>query len=239
MRYALAAFFVFAAAGCAYADTINGAEFFQLVPGNVWTLKNEQYPDRITTIRVVDMGGALTMHFQKNHPDTYHGAEGTNNKLVWYVTVGKLWIKAGNSFGSDAVGDAYPDDIRYDRTTGKEVWRIWLRSDERGLPACFLAPSRDFQVPSELTGHNSFFARNANGLEGWSQPGTWRVRWDLVESDVLRVRFDETYPDGTGVYEDWYLRRGFGLIGIRQYYDAARTQFRRGVASEILPTVAQ
>lgn len=213
---------------------VNGAEYFNLVPGTTWTLRNEQYPERITTITVEGegrqrRGGALTLVFRKNHQDTYHGA-GKNNNLIWYVTKGETWIKAGNSNGSDAVGDAFPDDIRYDRTTGERIWNIWLHSLSADLPACYLAPAGNFEVPSQRTGYYQYFAKYVpNGWTGWSAVGMWRVRWSMWQSDVLLVQFDETYPDGSGVYEDWYLRRGHGLIGIRQYTDASRETLKLSV----------
>jgi hypothetical protein len=213
--------------------TVNGAEFFQLVPGNVWGLKNDQFPDRITTVSVVrERDGAISMHFDKNHPDTYHGADGTNNNLIWFITQGRTWFHAGNSNGTDAVGDAFPDDIRVDRATGLEAWRIWLQSLTPNVPACFLLQVGDFAVPSETTGGFQYFARNAAGFEGWSAVGTWRVRWDLQDREVLRIRFDETYAEApeADVFEDWYLRRGHGLVAIQQWHDAARTQFRRRIS---------
>jgi hypothetical protein len=220
-------------AGRRHRTAINGAEFFQLVPGNVWVMKNDAFPERITTVSVVlDRDGPITMHFDKNHPDTYHGADGTNNNLIWFITPGPTWFHAGNSNGTDAVGDAFPDDIRIDRDTGLEAWRIWLRSLTPGVPACYLLPVDDFAVPSEKTASFQYFARSASGFEGWSAVGKWRVRWDLVEADVLRIRFDETYatlPE-TDIFEDWYLRRGHGLIAIQQWRDAARTQFRRRIS---------
>lgn len=213
---------------------INGAEFFQLVPGSVWTLRNEAFPDRVTTVSVRwTRGGTLAMHFDKNHPDTYHGGDGTNNNLTWFVTVGAQWIHAGNSNGDDAVGDAYPDDLRFSRDTGLEAWRIWLQSLTPGLPACFLAPSGDFTVPSEKTESYRYFARySPTGGESWSEVGTWRVRWDLVEPDVLRIRFDESYAalGDAGVFEDWFLRRSHGLIAIQQWHDTERTRFRRRIS---------
>src|SRR5262249_55085490 len=161
--------------------------------GNTWVLKNDEFPDRITTVRVVrDRDGPISMHFDKNHPDTYHGADGTNNNLIWFITQGPTWFHAGNSNGTDAVGDAHPDDIRSDRETGLEAWRIWLRSLTSGVPACYLLPMDAFAVPSEKTASFRYFARSASGFEGWSEVGTWHVRWDLVETDVLRIRFDET-----------------------------------------------
>jgi hypothetical protein len=222
-----------AAAQRRHRTTVNGAEFFQLVPGNVWVLKNEEFPERITTVSVVrERDGAIAMHFDKNHPDTYHGADGTNNNLIWFITQGPTWFHAGNSNGTDAVGDAYPDDIRIDRETGVEVWRIWLRSLTPGVPVSFLVQVGDFAVPSEKTGSFQYFARSASGFEGWSQVGTWRVRWDLADRELLRIRFDETYatfPE-SNIFEDWYLRRGHGLIAIQQWHDAARTQFRRRIS---------
>jgi hypothetical protein len=217
-----------------HRTSINGAEFFQLVPGNVWVLKNDEFPDRVTTVSVVrDQAGPITMRFDKNHPDTYHGADGTNNNLIWFITPGPTWFHAGNSNGTDAVGDAFPDDIRIDRATALEAWWIWLRSLTAGVPACFLLPVGDFAVPSEKTASYQYFARSAAGFEGWSAVGTWRVRWDLVENDVLRIRFDETYAlaPAADVFEDWYLLRGYGLIAIRQWRDAARTEFRRGISA--------
>jgi hypothetical protein len=213
--------------------TVNGAEFFQLVPGNAWVLKNEEFPDRITTVSVVrERDGAISMHFDKNHPDTYHGADGTNNNLIWFITQGRTWFHAGNSNGTDAVGDAFPDDIRVDRATGIEAWRIWLQSLTPNVPACFLLQVGDFAVPSETTGGFQYFARNAAGFEGWSAVGTWRVRWDLQDRELLRIRFDETYAEApeADVFEDWSLRRGHGLVAIQQWHDAARTQFRRRIS---------
>jgi len=217
--------------------SVVGAEYLPLEPGRVWVLSNEEHPERVTTVSVeLTKSGALTMNFRKNHPDTYHGADGTNNDLIWFVTDGPTWIHAGNSNGDDAVGDAYPDDIRVSRDTGLPVWYIWLRSLTPQVPACYLIPRGSFGVPSSAHSQTQYFARQlATGWEGWSAVGDWNVRWDLVGPELLRVRFDETYADGTGVYEDWYLRRGVGLVGIRQWFDAARTSFRRGVASEVIP----
>jgi hypothetical protein len=216
--------------------TINGAEFFQLVPGKTWTLKNVEYPERVTRISVEQTnGGPIVMRFEKNHPDTYHGADGTNNNLIWFVTQGAKWIRAGNSNGDDGVGDAYPDDIRVSRETGREVWRTWLQTLTPGVPACYLVPTGDFTVPSSKTASFRYYARNQEtGWEGYSLVGTWRVRWDLVTPDVLRIRFDESYAaqGGAGVFEDWYLRRGHGLIRIDQWYDSGRTQLRRGIAED-------
>src|SRR5262245_49426421 len=91
----------------ARSEVVDPLEYFQLVPGKVWTLRNAEYPERVTTISVKrTRGGALVMRFAKSHPDTYHGADGTNNDLIWFITVGPQWIHAGNSNGDDAVDDA-------------------------------------------------------------------------------------------------------------------------------------
>jgi hypothetical protein len=207
-----------------------GDEFFPHNPGRTWILRNEIYPERVTTISMILKDGALAMFFQKNHPDTYHGAEGTNNNLIWFLSDDRGWIYPGNTNGSES-----PDDIRVSRDTGKEVIRIWLDTTDP-TPVCFLIRSGSFSVPSDARGTFKYKAQYSTGFTGWSEPGLWWVRWDLVSPDLLRIRFDETYSTNTsGIYEDWYLRRGVGLVGIRQWYDANRTSYRRGISSEVLP----
>lgn len=206
--------------------SINGDDYFPHNPGRTWVLKNEVYPERITTISMVVSNGALAMYFAKNHPDTYHGFANTN--LLWYLSDDRGWIYPTNTNTGE------PDDIRYDRDSGKETVRTWLHTTD-STPVCFLIPSGSFTVPMEKSGTNSYYSVYANGFTGTVSGGLWFVRWSMV-GELLRIQFNETYTDNhASIYEDWYLRRGVGIVGIRQYYDDARTSFRRGVSSEVLP----
>lgn len=241
---AICAFLLFALLACgrgsptgidpepaAKPSSVIGAEYFPHEVGRTWVLRNEAHPERVTTISMVQRNGALAMWFEKNHPDTYHGAEGTNNNLLWFLRDDRGWIAPGNTAGG-------PDDVRISRASGRDVMHIWLRTSD-STPVCFLIPTGSLAVPSERSGTFQYTVQvmpSAYGLE--SAHGLWRVQWDLPTSDpsLLRIRFDETYSDGPGfVYEDWWLRRGVGLVGIRQWYDAGRTQLRRSVVAENLP----
>jgi hypothetical protein len=185
--------------------TIGGAEFFHLVPGTRWVLVDEKDSARVTMITVEVIDGALCLRFVS----TDH-----SNDRILYIGEGAGFFFMGNSNGSDAVGDAFPDDIRLSLGL-----RLWFQGHD-GHP-CPLLPSGAFTVPAEHTSPHQYFMENAEGSR-WSAPGVWRVRWDLVDSDTVCIRVDENFG-ADFYYFDWYLCRACGFTQIAWWNDAART----------------
>lgn len=202
---------------------ITGTDYLPLNPGRRWTLYNEQYPDRITTITITSDGH---MYFEKNHPDTYHGFRNTN--LLWSVTDNGRYI-----FGADEndTSTGTPDDIRYDRATGNPSIFVWMHTLTLGIPPNVLIPSGSFKVPSDFHSNSSYHIKFLDGsFEGDSPVCDWYVRWSLKSNNDLLVQFNETYVSSPAfVYEDWTLRKNIGIVEISQWNDPGRMSLIRRV----------
>jgi len=203
-------------------------EYFPLDLGHTWTLYNEAYPQRITTIRVVrDSDGALALDFTKNHPDTYHGWG--NNRLVWRVSDRGDALYAENELGTDDSGTEfgpYPDDQRFDQASGRWLLSVWFIGPP---PAQIILPwsVRDGQ---RVSTSQQYGILRADGGRGYAHQ-QWNVEWRFV-GDRLLLRFNEySEESGIWIYEDWYLERGIGIVEISQWYDEARTSLTRRVVS--------
>jgi hypothetical protein len=206
---------------------IDTRAFLPLDLGRAWVLRNEAFPERITTIRVVrDSDGALALVFDKNHPGTYHGWG--NDRLVWRLHECADGLYAENELGgndSDSSFGPYPDDERYDIATG--AWRasIWFIGAH---PAQIVMPwrVRDGQT---VTVDQAYAYADSSGTRAISHQ-QWTVTWRLAGA-LLVLRFDElTVESGTWIHEDWRLERGVGIVEIAQWMDAGRTSLIRRVA---------
>lgn len=185
---------------------VNGADFFQLVPGKQWTLTNPA-DGEVLTITVEDDNGATRWRMVS----TSH----SNDRLLYLDNAGGYFFM-GNANGSELVGDAFPDDIRL--TAGA---RLWFTGHD-GI-ACPMLPSGDFVVPSSHTAPHRYYVIPKDAKRGsWGPSGTWNVRWDLVDANTLRIRVDENFGPAYW-HSDFILCKHCGLTEIRQWADAART----------------
>ena len=192
------------------ATTVDGSAFLKL--SGRWTLHDEQHPDLVTTITAETVDGAPRLVFVST--DHY-------NDRILYIDDDGEFFYMGNRNGSEAVGDAFPDDIRL--SLG---FRLWFQG-HAGHP-CPLLPSGVFTLPAEHASPHKYFQRYDDGREAWSAPGVWVVRWDLVAADTVRIRVDENF--GSDYYFfDWYLGRSRGFTQIAWWADAARASLVRRI----------